>query len=72
MRYASRIMADEKYPHLVNIGEAQKMTIGELFRRIAEHEKADIDQLKADALKREEERTKTKANPSSRPRKIKA
>ncbi len=65
-------MADEKYPHLVNIGEAQKMTIGELFRRIADHEMAYTDQLKADALRREEERTKTKANRSSRPKKSKA
>jgi hypothetical protein len=44
--------------HLVNISEAQKMTVRELLQRIADHEKAYIDQLKADARKREKERKK--------------
>ena len=50
-------MANDQH-HLVNIGEVQKMTLGELLQRIADHEKEHVDQLKADALKREEERAK--------------
>ncbi len=54
-------MADDRHFHLVNIGEIQKMTLGELLQRLADHEKEHIDQLKADALKREEERAKQSA-----------
>ncbi|HEX4919620.1 MAG TPA: hypothetical protein VFV92_02650 [Candidatus Bathyarchaeia archaeon] len=59
-------MARDKYPHLVNIGEVKKMTVGELFQRIADHEKQYIDQLKADALKREKERAKRSGKPSKK------
>lgn len=59
-------MADDQHPHLVNIGEIQKMTLGELLQRIADHEKEYIDQLKADALKREEERAKQSGKPSKK------
>ena len=59
-------MADDQHPHLVNIGEIQKMTLGELLQRIADHEKEYIEQLKADALKREEERAKQSNRPSKK------
>ena len=59
-------MADDQHPHLVNIGEIQKMTLGELLQRIADHEKEHIDQLKADALKREEERAKQSGKPAKK------
>ena len=59
-------MADDQHPHLVNIWEIQKMTFGELLQRIADHEKEHIDQLKADALKREEERAKQSSKPSKK------
>jgi hypothetical protein len=49
-------MPSNKRPHLVNIGEVKKMTVGELFQRIADHEKQYIDELKADAFAREKER----------------
>jgi hypothetical protein len=61
-------MTSDEYPHLVNIGEVKKMTVGELFQRIADHEKQYINQLKADALKREEERTKRSSKPSAKRR----
>jgi hypothetical protein len=54
-------MTDDQHHHLVNIGEVQKMTVGELFQKIADHEREYIDQLKADALKREEERASRSA-----------
>lgn len=59
-------MADDQHPHLVNVREIQKMTLGELLQRIADHEKEHIDQLKADALKREEERAKQSSKPSKK------
>jgi hypothetical protein len=62
--YPAGAMTSDEYLHLVNIGEVKKMTVGELFQRIADHEKQYIDQLKADALKREEERTKRSSKTS--------
>ncbi len=59
-------MANDQHHHLVNIGEVQKMTLGELFQKIADHEKEYIDQLKADALKREEERAKQSSKSSKK------
>ncbi len=59
-------MADDPHPHLVNIGEIQKMTLGEFLQRLADHEKEHIDQLKADARKREEERAKQSGKPSKK------
>ncbi len=59
-------MPDDQHPHLMNIGEIQKMTLGELLQRIADHEKEHIDQLKADALKREEERAKQSGKSSKK------
>jgi hypothetical protein len=51
-------MANDEHPHLVNIAEVRRMTIAEFFQRLANHEKQYIDELKADAVKREEERAK--------------
>jgi hypothetical protein len=53
--YPAGAMADDQHPHLVNISEVKKMTVGELFQQMADHEKQYIDQLKPDARKREEE-----------------
>lgn len=61
-------MAKGRDLHLVNISEGQKMTVRELLRRISDHEKAYIDELKADALKREKERKKQSIKPSKRPK----
>jgi hypothetical protein len=66
LRYSARAMANDQPPHLVNLGEDQQITLGELFRRLAEHEKADTDRLKADALKREEERAKQSIQPAKK------
>ena len=55
-------MPSDQHNHVVNISDVERMTVGELFRRIADHEKQYIDQLKADALKREEERQKEARN----------
>jgi hypothetical protein len=60
-------MTKGEHFHLVNISEAQKMTVRELIQRIADHEKAC--KLKADALKRKTERTRQVINP---PKKRKA
>ena len=51
--YAAKVMTKGRDFHLVNISEARKMTVRELVQRIADHEKAYVDQLKADARKRE-------------------
>ncbi len=59
-------MASDEHLHPVNIGEVKKMTVGELFQRVAEHEKQYTDQLKADALKREEERAKKSGKASKK------
>ncbi len=64
--YPTDAMTRDEHPHLVNIGEAKKMTVGELFQRIADHEKQYIDQLKADTLKREEERAKQSGKASKK------
>lgn len=59
-------MANDHPFHLVQISEARKMTVGELFRAIADHEKQYVDQLKVDALKREEERANQSRKPSKK------
>lgn len=64
--YPAEAMASDLHPHLVNTGEVEKMTVGELFQRIADHEKQYTDQLKADALKREEERAKLSCKASKK------
>jgi hypothetical protein len=51
-------MTSDPYPHLVNIAEVKSMTVAELIQRLADHEKQYTDQLKAEAVKREEERAK--------------
>jgi hypothetical protein len=64
--YPAGAMASNEYLHLVNIGEVKKMTVGELFQRVADHEKQYTNQLKADALKREEERAKKSGKASKK------
>jgi hypothetical protein len=64
--YPTVAMTSDEHPHLVNIGEVRKMTLGELLQRIVDHEKQYIDQLKADALKREEERAKSRKGSKKR------
>lgn len=59
-------MTDDQHLHLVNIEEVKKMTVGELVQRIADHEKQYIEQLKMEALKREDERSKRSGSPSKK------
>jgi hypothetical protein len=59
-------MASDEHLHTVNIGEVKKTTVGELFQGVAEHEKQYTDQLKADALKCEEERAKKSGKASKK------
>ena len=54
-------MSTGKNPHLVNIDEVNQMTVGELIQRIADHEEQYVNELKADALRREKERVKRSA-----------